>query len=62
MNDRTVQIGIVVTSVAILTLAILLGAIIWGCPVESARYPLILLAMTVVAGIGIIIYGWRSGA
>lgn len=62
MNGDTFQIGTVITGVAILALGIVLAAVIWGFPMESARYLLAALAVAVVAGIAILIRGWRTGA
>lgn len=62
MNGDTFQIGTVITGVAILALGIVLAAVIWGFPMESVRYLLAALAVAVVAGIAILIRGWRTGA
>ncbi|MGC9434999.1 MAG: hypothetical protein ACP5C4_02760 [Methanomicrobiales archaeon] len=62
MNGDMFQIGTVITGVAILALGIVLAAVIWGFPMESARYLLAALAVAVVAGIAILIRGWRTGA
>jgi len=61
MNEDTFQVGTVVTGTAILALGIVLAAVIWGFPMESARYLLAALAVGVVAGIAMLIRGRRTG-